>query len=88
MRHSNAKGKWYALIGRISKAKLGLKEEGNTDFINLKCQPDMVSILRQSPNFLPAYHMNKNHWLTIVLDSGVETGEILNLLDWSYDLTK
>ena len=49
LRHGNAKGKWYALIGKISKTKLGLKEGGETDFINLKCPPDMVSILRQSP---------------------------------------
>ena len=88
MRHSNAKGKWYALIGKIAKRKLGLKEEGETDFINLKCPPDMVSILRQSPPFLPAYHMNKTHWLTILLDHGVESEEIFKLLDWSYDLTK
>ena len=66
----------------------GLKEEGETDFINLKCPPDMVSILRQSPPFLPAYHMNKTHWLTILLDHGVESEEIFKLLDWSYDLTK
>ena len=51
LRHSNAKGKWYALIGKIAKTKLGLKEEGETDFINLKCPPDMVSILQQSPLF-------------------------------------
>ena len=76
------------LIDRIRKTKLGLQEEGETNFINLKCPPDMVSILRQSPNFLPAYHMNKTHWLTIVLDHGVETKEISKLLDWSYDLTK
>ena len=30
LRHGNAKGKWYALIGKISKTKLGLKEEGET----------------------------------------------------------
>ena len=85
---ANGKGKWYALIGKITKIRLGLQEEGTTDFINLKCPPDMVSILQQSPNFLPAYHMNKTHWLTIVLDHGVETEEIFKLLDWSYDLTK
>ena len=88
LRHSNTKGKWYALIGKIAKTKLGLKEEGETDFINLKCPPDMVSILRQSQPFLPAYHMNKTHWLTILLDHGVESEEIFKLLDWSYDLTK
>ncbi|WP_040975595.1 MmcQ/YjbR family DNA-binding protein [Necropsobacter massiliensis] len=88
LRHNNAKGKWYALIGKIAKAKLGLQGEGETDFINLKCPPDMVNILQQAPHFLPAYHMNKIHWLTIVLDHGVQIDEILKLLDWSYDLTK
>lgn len=27
LRHGNAKGKWYALIGKIRKMKLGLQEE-------------------------------------------------------------
>ena len=88
LRHGNKKAKWYALIGRIAKSKLGLQGEGETDFINLKCQPDMVNILQQDPNFLPAYHMNKTHWLTIVLDNGVAIDEIFKLLDWSYDLTR
>ena len=88
LRHGNAKGKWYALIGKISKTKLGLKEEGKTDFINLKCPPDMVSILRQSPNFLPAYHMNKEHWITILLDSPFPPETIRSLLDLSFDLTR
>ena len=41
----------------------------------------MVSILRQSPPFYLAYHMNKTHWLTILLDHGVESEEIFKLLD-------
>ena len=88
LRHGNAKGKWYSLIGKIRKMKLGLREEGETNFINLKCPPDMVSILRQSPPFLPAYHMNKTHWLTILLDHGVGSEEIFRLRGWSYDLTR
>lgn len=60
LRHSNAKGKWYALTGKIAKTKLGLKEEGETDFINLKCPPDMVSILRQSPPFLACLSHEQN----------------------------
>lgn len=32
LRHGNAKRRWYALIGRISKTKLGLKEEGGNKF--------------------------------------------------------
>ena len=88
LRHGNAKGKWYALIGKISKTKLSLKEKGETDFINLKCPPDMVSILRQSPNFLPAYHMNKSNWVTLLLDGSLPEEEIIRLLELSYDLTK
>ena len=76
------------LSAKSRRLDLVYKKKAETDFINLKCPPDMVSILRQSPNFLPAYHMNKTHWLTIVLDHGVETEEIFKLLDWSYDLTK
>ncbi|QIW15729.1 hypothetical protein A4G20_04985 [Pasteurellaceae bacterium RH1A] len=88
LRHASAKGKWFALIGRISKAKLGLPEAGETDFLNLKCVPDMVSILQQDKNVLPAYHMNKKHWLTIVLDRGFDWDEMRKLIDWSYDLTQ
>ena len=88
LRHGNGKGKWYALIGKITKIRLDLQEEGTTDFINLKCPPDMVSILQQSPNFLPAYHMNKTHWLTIVLDHGVETKEIFKFIGLELRLNK
>ena len=84
LRHGNAKGKWYALIGKISKTKLGLKEQGETSFINLKCLPDMVSILRQSPNFLPAYHMNKSNWVNLLLDGSLPEEEIIRLLELSY----
>ncbi len=42
----------------------------------------MVSVLRWGEN----YHINKQHWVGIVLDYGAETDEILMLLDWGYDL--
>ena len=87
LRHGNSKGKWYALIGKITKIRLGLQEEGTTDFINLKCPPDMVSILRQSPNFLPAYHMNKDSWITVSLDNKADDDKLKMLLDMSYTAT-
>lgn len=87
-RHSNKKTKWFALIANVPKIKLGLTGEGNAEILNLKGEPEMVSLLRQDPNVLPAYHMNKTHWFTIVLDSGFSTEEIVPLLDWSYRLTE
>lgn len=35
--------------------KTGLNGEGNAEILNLKGEPEMVSLLRQDPNILPAY---------------------------------
>lgn len=34
---------------------------------------------------LPAYHMNKNHWISIALDNSVPDDQIIPLLELSYD---
>ena len=80
--------KWFALVMDIPREKLGLEGDGMIDVVNVKCDPLLIGALRNQPGIYPAYHMNKTHWLTIVLDHGVETEEIFKLLDWSYDLTK
>lgn len=36
---------------------------------------------------LPAYHMNKEHWITILLDGTVSKEKICELIDISYELT-
>ena len=79
LRHKN--GKWYAAIMRVEKSKLGLKEDGEVEIINVKCEPDMVDLLTQTYGFLPGYHMNKKYWITMLLDGSVSEAKIL---DWSY----
>ena len=81
-------GKWYGLIMNIPKSKIGLGEEEMIDIINVKCDPDMREFLRNEEGILPAYHMNKEHWLTIVLESSFPKEEIYNLIDISYKLTQ
>lgn len=73
-------------ILRVEKSKLGLKEEGSVDIINVKCEPDMVGLLTQTYGFLPGYHMNKKYWITMLLDGSVSEAKILDFLDMSYDL--
>ena len=70
----------------VEKSKLGLKEEGTVDIINVKCEPDMVGLLTQTYGFLPGYHMNKKYWITMLLDGSVSEAKILDFLDMSYDL--
>ena len=84
LRHRN--GKWYAVLMKIKKEKLGLKEAGEVDAINVKCEPDMVGLLIQTYGFLPGYHMNKKYWITMLLDGSVSEAKILDFLDLSYDL--
>lgn len=88
LRHKKS-GKWYGLILDVEKAKLGLDGEGLMDVLNLKCDPEFASILKTQEGILPGYHMNKKHWITIVLDEGSRTLEdIEGLIQMSYDLTR
>lgn len=63
--------KWYALIGHIDRAKLDASLSGETEFINLKSDPDKIQGLLQCQGFYPAYHMNKKNWVTVILDDTV-----------------
>ncbi len=86
LKHSN--NKWYGIIMNISKEKLGLEGKDVVDIIDIKCSPEMIGSLRLSKGFLPAYHMNKEHWITILLDGSVEKEKIKQLIDLSYELTE
>ena len=85
-RHADSK-KWFALIMNLPKEKLGIAGVGTLDVINLKCAPDLIGSLRIEKGFFPAYHMNKEHWITAVLDGSVPDDKIKMLLDMSYKLT-
>ena len=40
------------------------------------------------PGITKAWHMNKNHWLGVLLDGSAEDQTIKELLDVSYSLTE
>lgn len=54
--------------------------------INLKADPEISIELRENyPQIKPGYHMNKNHWNTIVLD-GLRADFVQSMIDDSYNL--
>ena len=54
---------------------------------NLKCDPDLALELRDRyEQVRPGYHMNKKHWNTIEIDSGLPEPELRKMIDHSYDL--
>ena len=85
-RHCNSQ-KWFALIMELPKTKLGRREAGLFDVVNLKCDPILIDSLRSEPGFYPAYHMNKVNWITVCLDGTVPEDKLKLLLDMSYGPT-
>ena len=73
-------------IMTVEKSKLGLEGREMVDIIDVKCDPDMTNMIIQTYGFLPGYHMNKQHWITILLDGSVSEAKVLDFLDMSYDL--
>lgn len=87
LRHKD-NGKWFALIMDVQKNKIGLEGGEVIDVVNLKCDPVLAGAMRSEPGILPAYHMNKEHWITVVLDSPLPVERMYDLIDLSYNLTK
>lgn len=83
-KHNN---KWYAVILEVNENKLGLSGDNIIDVLNVKCDPMLIGSLRQKKGFFPAYHMNKDRWISIALDGTVPSEEIKNLIELSYELT-
>ena len=86
LRHAHNR-KWYGLVMNVPRKTFGLDGDGSTDILNVKCEPEILGSLLMKKGFLPAYHMNKNHWITIILDGTVSADETAMLLERSFDLT-
>jgi predicted DNA-binding protein (MmcQ/YjbR family) len=54
---------------------------------NLKCDPDLALELRDRyEQVTPGYHMNKKHWNTVEIESGIPDIELRRMIDRSYEL--
>ena len=84
-RHVNNR-KWFALTMNIPYRTLGINQDGNVDILNIKCDPILIGSLRGKPGIKPAYHMNKDQWITVLLDDSAEREDITALLSMSYKL--
>lgn len=77
MRHKGTK-KTFAFI---------YEREGHV-WINVKCDPGWRDLWRDAfASVIPAYHMNKKHWNSIILDGTVPKSDIERMIAESYDLT-
>ena len=83
-RHPTSR-KWFAIMMDVALSRLGLSGEGTVWVMNVKSSPLMIGSLLSEKGVLPAYHMNKDHWVSILLDGTISDKQILPLLELSYD---
>ena len=86
-RHSDNK-KWFALVMDVQKNKLGLSGTDYINVVNLKID-DMFfrDMIIREDGIMPAYHMNKMHWITVLLDDTVPDDRVFELIDMSFMAT-
>lgn len=78
MRHSENR-KTFALI---------FSRNGHI-WVNVKCRPEWCDFWRRTySSVVPAYHMNKTHWNSVILDGTVPDKDIETMIKESYELTK
>ena len=83
-RHADNK-KWFALVMDVAGDKLGLPSANYVDCINLKIDDLLFrDMIIREDGILPAYHMNKLHWITVLLDGTVPESRIFDLIDVSF----
>lgn len=80
--------KWFALVMEVQRSRLGLFGEECVDIINLKTEDLFFrDMLIKEEGVMPAYHMNKLHWITVLLDGTLPEERIYDLIDLSYAAT-
>lgn len=78
--------KWYAVLLTVSKRKLGINSDEVVEVIDLRVEQEGINSVIDNKKYFPGYHMNKKHWVTVILDCSVPDGEIYRIIDQSYTL--
>ena len=86
LRHKGSR-KWFAVVMKVSRRKFGIDSDEAVDIVNLKIPLEMFGFFGKEQGVYPAYHMNKLHWVSVLLsDTADSTVEFL--ANVSYEETK
>jgi len=81
----------WTLIRHMANKKVfaWIFEKDHHIWINVKCEPGFLEHWRLiHASVVPAFHLNKDHWNSIILDGTVPVDEIHEMIRQSYMLTK
>ena len=86
LRHANNR-KWYAIVMRVSRRMFGFDSDEIIDVVNLKLPTEMFGSFGADDGVYPAYHMNKLHWISVLLPDAPDD-VVQFLVNASYEATK
>ena len=75
--------KWFAIIMRVRRRSLGQDSDEFVDVVDFKAQNAAENT---NSRLLPGYHMNKRHWLTIILDDAPDATFVFEQINRSHVL--
>ncbi len=75
------------LVFKVGGKMFCLTSLSDGDRMNLKCEPSHAVELRERYHFIiPGFHMNKQHWNTVIFSECDDEKLLKQLIDHSYDL--
>jgi predicted DNA-binding protein (MmcQ/YjbR family) len=86
LRHADTR-KWFAIVMRVSRRKFGFDSDEAIDVVNLKLPTEMFGSFGAPDGVYPAYHMNKLHWISVLLPDAPED-TVKFLTNVSFEATK
>lgn len=78
--------KWFALVMRIKYRQLGLTSDEEVWVVNMKACQDKIPNLIDKKSIFPAWHMNKKHWITVLLTAATDFNKLCELTQKSWEL--
>ena len=78
--------KWFALLMKIKYRQLGLTGDEEVWVVNMKADQAEIPNLIDKKSIFPAWHMNKKHWITILLTAATDFEKLCGLTQKSYEL--
>ena len=86
LRHADNR-KWYAIVMKVSRRKFGFESDEVIDVVNLKLPTEMFGSFGATDGVYPAYHMNKLHWISVLLPDAPDD-VVQFLVNVSYEATR
>ena len=78
--------KWFGIMMEIKYKNIGLDSDEPVDMVNLKADSNLMDSIVDHRSIFPAYHMNKRHWITVLLTKATDFDKLCSLTSRSFEL--